>query len=291
MTVHGRKLTSLLRVEERLFEANYFTRLMRRKRRSEEFGYCLNAFVSAARSVTFLMQKEMSRVPGFDLWWTEQQQLLGRDRAARFFLKLRNFSQKEGRISLVGASVGGQRGRASYRFAGTADRVPPELLQRDVVECCVEHIVKLARLVLACTQRFPFHTCPRRAITPEGLEALQLTTVELGAVIGFDSGWIEAGARIPLEHQLRLLREYVDGLDFEALERLSRRRTKGVVRVADASADLSERRLTSLVAQMEGDYGRTNLPGLVGEMILLSKVAVEHDLGPDSPAGSGPSVS
>ena len=268
------RLTSLLRVEERLLEANYFARLMRRQSGAEEFGYCLNAFVSAARSVSFLIQKEMSKVPGFDVWWSGQQQLLGQDRAARFFLKLRNYSQKEGRISLAGTRIGfGNRRRWTYRFAGTADSVPPELLQRDVTDCCMEHVSKLARVVLACTQQFPFHTCPRQAITPDGMEALQLSMVDLGSALGLPSGWVEAGQVIPLEPQLRLLREHVDGLDFDALKRLARRKARKPLATPGSHTALGGELLTHLVAQLEGARQKVDAPTLIGEMMLRGMVA------------------
>lgn len=192
-------------------------------------------------------------MPGFDVWWSVQQQLLGQDRAARFFLKLRNYSQKEGRISLVGTRIGlGSRRRWTYRFAGTAESVPPELLQRDVSDCCTEHVSKLARVVLACTEQFPFHTCPRRAITPKGMEALQMSMGELGTALGLPSGWVEAGRVIPVEHQLRLLREQVDGLDFQALKRLVRTKTRRPAATPNADASLGGELLTHLVAHLEG---------------------------------------
>lgn len=222
MTVPRRMLTSLLLVEERLLEADYFVRLMRRQGPGNQFGYCLNAFVSAARSVSFLMQKEMARVPGFDVWWSEQQQVLGSDPAARFFLKMRNFSQKEGRISLVGSGSGRSGGRWTYRFAGTSEKVPAQLLKRDVADCCVEHVGKLARVVLACAERFPYHSCPRRAMTPEGIRALGLQIEELDAELGFRPEWIQTGSDFLLADHLRLLSRSVDGLDFVILTRLSR---------------------------------------------------------------------
>lgn len=217
-------LTSLLLVEERLLEVDYFVRLMRRQGPGSQFGYCLNAFVSAARSVSFLIQKEMARVPGFDVWWGEQQQVLGSDPAARFFLKMRNFSQKEGRISLVGSCSGrsGKVMRWTYRFAGTSEKVPAQLLKRNVTDCCVEHVGKLARVVLACAERFPYHSCPRRAMTPDEIRALGLKIEELGAELGFRPEWIQTGSDFPLADQLRLLSRNVDGLDFDILTRLSR---------------------------------------------------------------------
>ena len=96
------RFTSLLLVEERLLEADHFARRLCRQPDSARFGYELNAFLSAARSVTFLLQKEMAKVPGFSSWWEEQQSQLRNDRSARFFVELRNFSQKAGRVSLVG---------------------------------------------------------------------------------------------------------------------------------------------------------------------------------------------
>ena len=50
------RLTSLLLVEERLLEANYFaSRLGRRMLNTEHFKYELNAFLSASRSVAYLL--------------------------------------------------------------------------------------------------------------------------------------------------------------------------------------------------------------------------------------------
>jgi hypothetical protein len=145
------RLGSLLLVEERLLEAEYFARRLRRLS-GNAFGYELNAFLSAARSITFLLHKEMAHVQGFSDWWeTGPRRKLDTDPAARFFLNLRNFSQKEGRVSLVGTASDSNRRRWSYRFAGNKDRVPPQLLNRDVVDCCLEHIAKLARVILACT--------------------------------------------------------------------------------------------------------------------------------------------
>lgn len=266
MTKTRRPLTSLLLVEERLLEAEYFTGLMRR-RGGAEFGYCLNAFVSASRSVTFLTQKEMARVPGFDAWWVMQQTAMSRDPAMRFFLRLRNYSQKEGRISLVGVSRGhGASRRWSHCFAGTEDQVPDTLLHRDVTDCCREHIAKLAQVVIACTKRFPFHACPRSALTPEGMRALGFSVEELGSLVGLDPSWFRT-SELPLEDLLRILREQVDGLDIRKIERLARwtpRRT-GDTFATDPFGEELQRRL---VEQLEGSRRQVDASVLLGEMLL-----------------------
>lgn len=260
------RLTSLLLVEERLLEAEYFARRLTRQRDRDRYGYELNAFLAAARSVTFLLQKELARVPGFAGWWDGQRRLLSSDPAVAFFLKLRNFSQKEGRISLVGGSLA--RGRWSYRFAGNADRVPPALLNRDIAGCCREHVGKLAKIVLACAEAFPYQTCPRNALTPAGVNALQLSLEDVEETLGFPRGWTEAGDPLSLERRIMMLREQVDGVDFAALKRLARWRAKPATPPDTPSSILSEQLMTSLVRQLEGRGRRVATSDLAAELLL-----------------------
>ena len=230
-------LTSLLLVEERLAEASYFISRMRRSKFGNGYGYDLNAFLSASRSVTFLLQKEMRRVPGFDVWWEKRREHLGVDPAARFFLKLRNFSQKEGRISLVGSKIGS---RWVYCFAGNKEPVPEELMYRDVCDCCEEYCAKIAQVVLDCVNAFPFHTCPRSALTPEGLAALKLDIGDVLQWLGYPRRWIEA-APGDLAQCLRILREQVDALDLAAIRKLATpRRRPHEKRAGEFSQELLE---------------------------------------------------
>lgn len=274
------RLTSLLLVEERLLEAKYFARRFARQRDRNRIGYELNAFLAAARSVTFLLQKEMAKVPGFAVWWDGQRCFLAGDAAAAFFLKLRNFSQKEGRISLVGRSLGSGKGwRWSYRFAGNADRVPPALLHRDLADCCHEHVAKLARIVLACTDAFPYQTCPRRALTPAGVEALQVSLRDVEESLGYPRGWMEIGDPVSHDRRIHALREHVDGIDFVALRRLARWKPNPPPASATPSSVLSERLLTSLVEQLEGPSRRIATSDLTSPLLLRGT----HERGPDNP--------
>jgi hypothetical protein len=260
------RLTSLLLVEERLLEAEYFARRLTRQRDRDRYGYELNAFLAAARSVTFLLQKEFARVPGFAGWWDGQRRLLSSDPAAAFFLKLRNFSQKEGRISLVGGSLA--RGRWTYRFAGNADRVPLALLNRDVAGCCREHVGKLAKIVLACAEAFPYQTCPRSALTPAGVDALQLSLEDVEETLGFPRGWTKAGDPVSHERRIMMLREQVDGVDFAALKRLARWTAKPASPPDTPSSILSEQLMTSLVRQLEGPGRHVVTFDLAAELLL-----------------------
>lgn len=269
------RLTSLLLVEERLLEAEYFANRLRQQRDACRFGYELNAFVSAARSVTFVLQKEMSAVPGFGSWWAKQRASLARDSAASFFVKLRNLSQHQGRISLVGVGASdGARHRWSYRFAGGPDVVPPALLHRDAADCCREHLAKLARLVLACTAEFPFHSCPKRALTPEGVAALRISLDDAEETLGFPRGWSQAAEPLSEERRILILSEHVDGLDFGTLRRLARwkpRKTSGRMSASDV---LSDDIAKALVVQLE-ENRRVNSTDLALSLLLGGPVRRE----------------
>jgi len=213
------RLTSLLRVEERLAEAGYFARRMFDLPNSTVLGYELNAFLSAARSVTFLLQKEFAAVDGFGACWNTERAKLGADEAARFFLDLRNFSQKEGRVSVVGASD--QGGKWRYMFAGTEDRVPAVLLNRDVADCCLEHLAKLAQSILRVAEAFPYQCCPTQALTPAGVAALGLDLDAVETALGFSPAISAARPEGSIEERTRLYRRYVDPVDFDEIRRIS----------------------------------------------------------------------
>jgi len=55
----------------------------------------LNAFVSSARSITFIMQKEFSSNPRFTEWYKGKQEEMIKDPIFALFKKLRNESLKE----------------------------------------------------------------------------------------------------------------------------------------------------------------------------------------------------
>jgi hypothetical protein len=213
------RLTSLLCVEERLLEAEYFARRLFGLLDATTIGFELNAFLSATRSVTFLLQKEFSDVQGFDSWWRADRATLGNDEAARFFLELRNYSQKEGRVPIVGTRDA--EGRWRHMFAGTPERVPATLLNRDVADCCLEHLAKLARAILRAAAAYPYHSCLARALTPEGVSALGLDLDAVECALGFPPEVSAARPNSSVEVRTRLYRRYVDAVDFDEVQRIT----------------------------------------------------------------------
>lgn len=245
------RLNSLLLVEERLLEAEYFACRLRWLC-FNEFGYELNAFLSAARSVTFLFQKEMKKVPGFDSWWDNRRKEMREDSAMQFFLELRNISQKEARICMVGTESRDGSGRSfwSYRFGRNGRPVPTQLLHRDVAECCREHLSKLAIIVLAFADAFPFHSCPRRAVTLEGLKTLGLQLSDIEKMTGLSSGWTDV-AGIPQEELFRILQRHFDGVEFEEIRRIAEYTQERAATPSTPSDRLSHKMARALVNNIE----------------------------------------
>ncbi|WLA73825.1 hypothetical protein [Bradyrhizobium diazoefficiens] len=208
------QFTSLRYALERLLEAEHFvTRLVLAQHL--EFKFELNAFLSAARSMTWVMQKAMARTQGFQEWYQEQQSRMAKDDAMRFFLQLRNISQKEGPVSYIGGSLPG--GGWSYRFVGAS--VPSALIGKDISAACGDHLVKLATVLSDCADAFPFHSCPAAALTEEGVLALGISFADIEGALGLPAGWT-AVAGIPPREKLRLLAREVDPLNRQEIARL-----------------------------------------------------------------------
>jgi len=82
----------------KLNEAKYFYKQMKsnfKERKNEEFKHCINAFLSSARSVTFVLQKEFKKYEGFDKWYELQRKLKFKDEKLKKFVEMRNISLKE----------------------------------------------------------------------------------------------------------------------------------------------------------------------------------------------------
>lgn len=182
-----------------------------------QFQFEINAFLSASRSVTFYLQSAMSEVRGFKEWYEQQQLRMKKDAAMRFFLELRNVSQKQGPVSYVGGGM--LDGGWSYRFVSQKIQVPSELSRRDICECCAEHLEKLSNLVLDCYKAFPFDSCIGQALTEEGMATLGYTISDIEICLGLPAGYLEID--FPLAEKLRALSREIDPLETEELKRLA----------------------------------------------------------------------
>jgi hypothetical protein len=69
---------------DKLNEARYFLELMAaNQNQREQFKYCLSAFLSAAQSVTWFIQKEYDKTAGFKSWYEQQRERMKSDETMR----------------------------------------------------------------------------------------------------------------------------------------------------------------------------------------------------------------
>jgi hypothetical protein len=209
--------TTLLHPVEKLLEAEFFLASMTRSD-GHIFQFHLNAFLASSRSVTFVLQSEMSDVPGFLTWYKDQQTAMKADSAMRFFVELRNVSQKQGQVSFVGGSLPG--GGWTYRFVGNQGVLPDELKGRDIGCCCAEHLSKLGKLLLRCTNEFPFHACPGRAFTEEGMVALGFSWSDAEVAVGVPIGWTDV-SDVSAADKLHVLAREIEPLDTNTIVRIA----------------------------------------------------------------------
>jgi hypothetical protein len=168
----------LARMEETCYEDVH--RILAQSSQPISFPFYLSAFLSAARSITWVMRQEFSDVEGWEEWYkaqgsAEHAQMLG------LFNKLRNQSEKiepviPGRtFRLVGD--GGppvKRDPQLPRFSlaisageedtGSAPLMSGEVMEwvwtiddldgADLLEACKQYLALLAELVDRCEQRF-----------------------------------------------------------------------------------------------------------------------------------------
>jgi hypothetical protein len=160
----------------------------------------------------------MAEVPGFSDWYRDYQSTMKADSAMRFFVELRNVSQKQGPVSFVGGSLPG--GGWTYRFVGQQSVLPGELRGRDIGGCCAEHLSKLGKLLLDCTTAFPYHSCPGRAFTEKGMAALGYSWRDAELAIGLPAGWTDVSGISPTD-KLRIMAREIEPLDVDSIVRIA----------------------------------------------------------------------
>jgi hypothetical protein len=114
-----------------------------------------------------------------------------------------------------------ESGKWRFMFAGTVEPVPALLLGRDVADCYLDHLAKIARSVLHVAESFPFHSCPERALTPEGVAALGLDLDAVDATLGFPPEVSATRPEFSVEVRTVLYRRYVDAVDFMEIQRIA----------------------------------------------------------------------
>jgi hypothetical protein len=178
-------------VADKVAEADFFLQQMKDKSRSvEEFRFLFSAFVSAARSVTFVLQAVMSAYPDFKTWYPPRQQRLKDSRLARFFIDLRNHLQKVGGAPLFHSGF-----RRDGKFEWLTEFIPrPEFKDvppGDVVSLSEAYFRLLLEMLRECYLDYGAYIDPRTIFTVEGLSQLRWSVEDLEESLGFTRGWTD----------------------------------------------------------------------------------------------------
>lgn len=166
-----------LAISGKLREADFFLERMKESlHTADEMGFYFSAFVSAARSVTFVLQYVASGLEGFDAWYLVEQQEMRANPLARFMLEARNEHQKKGfNPTGRGTSVTNPDGSQTFiRFFSYIGTIPPaEIPNTDVVTACKSHMATTCNIV----ERF-FEAFESQVHRPDEAVELALTSVE-----------------------------------------------------------------------------------------------------------------
>lgn len=178
-------------VADKIDEADFFIGKMKSCPPYEiEFRHYLSAFVSAARSVTFTMQFVMAKYPGFDAWYPARRERLAANKLARFFVTLRNESEKRGVIWTEESGCIHEEGVSFSRtFTSGPGSDLSEFPNVEVVEACEQYLRIILSVVSECYRDFADYVDPRRLFTIDGLAALRWTIEDLEECLGFPRGY------------------------------------------------------------------------------------------------------
>ena len=93
---------------DKLLEAHWFLHEMADYyHRPDQFRYMFSAFLQAARNITWVMQKELSRTDGFREWYAEKQSAMAENAALRTLNQLRVKTTKKEALFAASECWGG----------------------------------------------------------------------------------------------------------------------------------------------------------------------------------------
>lgn len=205
-------------VDYKLLEADFFLEKLIRSELPDEVNFYFSAFVSAARSVTWVLQAVMKGVPGFEDWYARKQTDLRKHGLAKVFVELRNQSVKTGewmvRTSESHTAASGERHIRHFMYLNT----PQGEKVVNVGDSATELMTSLTTMIQECYERFGTVIDPDKYYTRENLDHLGLTIEDVEESLGFPRGWTAvtwpdghsfSHEDVQYENRLRLLKRNI----------------------------------------------------------------------------------
>jgi len=195
-------------VEYKVQQAHFFLEKVQQAELNFFAAQCfVDAFASAARSITFSMQAVISDVPGFAEWYKERQSALKDDPIYRFFNQYRRVSTHIGDTVVRGGTLereDSDRRVTKYFFLPIPDL--PEVPQQDVLSICTQHFTTLLDLVFNAILSFKYQLDDRWYFTTENFSRLGKTVEDAEEELGFPRGWTAIGGSFSETERWKALR-------------------------------------------------------------------------------------
>lgn len=201
-------------VIDKVSETDFFLEKMKQFSGFDDFKFYFSAFVSAARSITFCIQSVMSKYPNFDKWYPNRQQKLKDSKLCRFFVDIRNHSQKVGDIPIfqMGKFKNSTLDHIAY-FIPSLDF--PEVPNDDIVSISQKYFCEILFIVFELYRDYSAYVDPRAIFSLNGLSRLNWTIEDLEEALGFPRGWTDVSFEGADESEQRLAALRREGGDEE----------------------------------------------------------------------------
>ncbi len=202
-------------VDAKVAQANFFLGRLARAEDPFEFHCFQSAFVASCRSVTYVLQAVMAKTPGFNDWYSQQQERLGKSGVSQYFNSLRSLDQHVGVIVLGRGRIESKSFGTKdlkYSFADPDEQVLPHSPGNDVLRACHTYYDEVVQVVADCCVDFRIPVDPKVHFTQMNFESFGQTLSDaMEEVLG------DAEASLPYlhgtENQWLLLRELVWSTD------------------------------------------------------------------------------
>ena len=177
-------------VDNKVKEADFFLeKLQQVGVNFDEARFYFSAFVTAARSITFVLQASLSDNIKSDEWYNKKQVELKSDPLARFFLEVRNEVQKRG-SNPVSSFESESKDSIQYFFIYWYGDSPKDIPDLDVVTACKKYLFQLVKIIYECYKEFGPLIDPEQYYTVENLERMGITVYDiLERDLGFPREW------------------------------------------------------------------------------------------------------
>lgn len=206
-------------VENKLDEAKFFLEKMKETRQDLRLlRFNFSAFLSAARSITWTLQRNMKEIDGFEQWYEGQQKELKANPVVEIMNNARVDTVHKGkiRVSFPGIYLD-EQGRLQLTHYIT-DTISDDSIRDfgDVFHASETYVNSLQKLVNDFEKRFPEFIDLDKLYTIKGLKARKMTIEDLEEQLGFERGWTRG---IPDRERLRLLKQSTPPLLYKEMFR------------------------------------------------------------------------